>query len=182
MLCTTNSPFLWAKIGFIAYTFLPGLNLHAILRILRRRANLFWIYVIPTTAALLAVISPNFILDAKCMSVFIQTQIAFRNSGGIFNQTLYWIYLLYYSGFIAIALGYILRDYLHQRNMIKKEIDLVEIIGAFMMLAPTVILTMLLPHLNVRFPSILCFFAIFFAIATFAIAYLETKLKKKSKK
>jgi hypothetical protein len=181
MLCTTNSPLLWAKIGFITYSFLPAMTLHSILRIFRRKANIFWIYLIPVLASLFAVLTPNFITSAECTSVFVQVALVFKQMG-IFGNILYKGYLAYYFGFVVIALGIILKDYLHQRNKIQKEIDIIEIIGAFMITGLTLILVMILPYLNLRFPSVICFFAIFFAIATFVIAYLETKLKKRQTK
>lgn len=48
-----------------------------------------------------------------------------------------------------------------------------------MMFAPTFLVMVVLPRRGIRFPSILCGFALFFAIATFIIAYLETKLRDK---
>ena len=178
MLCTTGYPLLWAKIGFITYTFLPAMALHSVLRVLKRNAKLIWIYLIPILTSLIAIITSNFIASAECTSLFVQVRIVLMEQSGIIQNMAYWIYMLYYFGFLVIALGFILKDYFRQRSKIKKEIEIVEIVGAFMMLGPTLLLVVILPYLDARFPSILCGFAIFFAIATFVIAYLETKLKK----
>ena len=36
MLCTTNNAFLWAKLGFITYTFLPAIGLHFAFRLTKK--------------------------------------------------------------------------------------------------------------------------------------------------
>jgi hypothetical protein len=178
MLCTSDSAFLWAKLGFITYTFLPALVLQSVLRIARKNAKLFWIYIIPFGFSLVALLNSEFISSAKCTSVFVQVRLALIDNAGLLQTVVSWIYLLYYFGFMAIALALIIKDYAHQKNKIKKRIRFVAFIGIFMMLVPTFVLMVVLPRLDAGFPSILCGFALFFAIATFVIAYLETKLKK----
>jgi len=178
MLCTSDNAFLWAKFGFITYTFLPAMVLHAVLRISRKNAKLFFIYLIPLAFSLIALVNPNFITGAKCTSVFVQVRLALIENPGPLQSSVSWIYMAYYFGFMAIALGLMIKDYLHQKNRIKRKIRIVAFIGTFMMLVPTLLLMVILPSLDAGFPSVLCGFALFFAIATFIIAYLETKLKK----
>ena len=178
MLCTSDNAFLWAKLGFMTYTLLPAMVLHTVLRISRKNTKLFFIYLIPLAFSLIALVNPNFITGAKCTSVFVQVRLALIKNPGLLQSSVSWIYMTYYFGFIIIALALILKDYLHQRNKIKREIRIIAFIGAFMMLVPTFLLMVILPRFGARFPSMLCGFALFFAMATFVIAYLETKLKK----
>lgn len=180
MLCTGSSALLWAKLGFVTYSFLPAVALHSILKIFKRKAPLFWIYLIPTLASILALSTSSFIISASCMSVFVQVKTMLHNPN-LLSRGIYFIYALYYFGFILLTLLIVIKDYLHQKNKIKREIDIIEVIGAATMLGATFILIIVFPYLRFRFPSVLCFFAIFFAIATFAIAYLETKIKNSRK-
>ncbi|MBS3076363.1 hypothetical protein J4481_01320 [Candidatus Pacearchaeota archaeon] len=178
MLCTSNNAFLWAKLGFITYTLLPALVLHSVLRISGKNMKVFGIYLIPFAFSLLAIINSNFITGAKCTAVFVQVRLALIENPGLLQSSVSWIYMAYYFGFIVLALAFILKDYLHQKNKIKRKIRIIAFIGTIMMLVPTLLLMVVLPHFNAGFPSVLCGFALFFAIATFIIAYLETKLKK----
>ena len=75
----------------------------------------------------------------------------------------------------------IYRDYLRQKNKIKKKIELVEIAGIILMTILTFVLIIIFPMMGVMFPSILCEFAIFVAIAAFIGAALESRLHKKSR-
>lgn len=179
MLCTTNYADLWAKMGFIAYTFLPAIGLHAMLKIFKRKFKLFWIYIIPVLASLTAVISPNFILDAKCATFFIEVSFIFGKKFGSLGNTLYWIYILYYFGFILASLLTVIKDFFHQKNKIKKLIDEDIAIGVILMTVPTFILVVLLRFFEKSFPSVLCGFAVFVAISAFIAVYLESKTKSK---
>lgn len=120
MLCTSDNTFLWAKLGFITYTFLPAMLLHSVLRILNKKARLFWIYLIPTMISLIAILNQNFITSAKCTSVFVQVRLSIISNAGLLQSSISWIYLAYYFGFMAIGLGLILKDYIYQKNRIKK--------------------------------------------------------------
>jgi hypothetical protein len=152
--------------------------IHSVIRISRKSAKLFWVYVIPFVFSLIALINPNFINSARCTSVFVQVRLSLIDNPGLLQSTVSWIYLLYYFGFIFLALALIVNDYQHQRNKIKRQMELVAFAGTFMMLVPTLLLMIVLPSGGIRFPSVLCGFALFFAIATFIIAYLESKLEK----
>ena len=55
-------------------------------------------------------------------------------------------------------------------------------VGILFMTIPTIILLLLFPVFGIMFPSVLCAFAIFVAIAAFIGVYLKGKLKKKKKR
>ena len=179
MLCSTSYILLWAKIGFITYTFLPGVFLHATLRFLKGKPNLALIYTIPLAASIAAFLIPGFIIDARCEYVFVSVTNIFAMASGFLENLPFMIYVGYYFGFLILSLFLITRNYSHEKNRMKKEIELIEIIGGLLMIVPTLILIVLLPYLKQRFPSVLCLFALFMAIAAFIAVYLENQIKSK---
>lgn len=177
MLCTTSYPLFWAKAGFITYSFLPAIGLHAAYMIFKRKANLLLIYFIPVMATVLAITSSNFITSAVCTSVFVEVSILLRHGTTLTDNVLYLSYLVYYFGFIVMAALVIIKDYWNNKGRIRKMMDLAILAGIILMIVPTFIFVVVFPFLSVRFPSVLCGFAIFTAIFSFAAAYLEKKLK-----
>jgi hypothetical protein len=179
MLCTTDYGIFFAKLGIIIYTFLPAIALHGILKIYHKISKAIWIYVIPVLTSLLVIINTNFIVSAKCTTVFVEVSTIFKQQTTYIQNIPYWIYVIYYFGFIILSMGVILKDNLTQKNKIKRQINLAIVLGIAAMVVPTFIFIVLFPFLSVRFPSVLCGFAIFAAIATFIAAYLESKVSKK---
>jgi len=184
MLCTSGSPFFWARLGFMTYTLLPAVGLNIALKFTNRKPNYlhyFLIYIIPAIFWILA-LSFRMITSASCQTFFVEVQSLFNQAGAIPNNLLFMIYTLYYLSFIVVSC---LLFYLHfrkEKNKIKKQIDLAYIFGVFLMTVPTMVFLVIFPFLNTRFPSVLCGFAIFVAITSFIAVYLESKLNKKTKK
>jgi len=178
MLCSGNALF-WATLGFITFTFLPATALHAVLKIFKRKFNIIWVYIVPVIASILAISIPGFIIKASCERYFISIDTIITSSPSFLLIGALLIYTVYYFGFLAILYSIILKDYIKQKNEIKREIELVEMIGILLMTIPTVILLLLFPVFGIMFPSVLCAFAIFVAICAFIGVYLKGKLKKK---
>ena len=178
MLCSGNA-FFWATMGFITYTFLPAIALHAVLKIFKKKFNIIWVYIVPLTATILAISIPGFIIKASCEKYFISIDTIINLSPSFLLLGALAIYTIYYFGFLALVYFIILKDYIKQKNEIKREIELVEMIGILLMTIPTVILLILFPIFGIMFPSVLCAFAIFVAICAFIGVYLKGKLKKK---
>jgi len=181
MLCTTSHPILWAKLGFIAYSFLPAIGFHAMVKIFKKKINLFWIYLIPFSASLMAISSSNFIINAQCSRFFVDV---FFNEGiglELIRNLNYWLYMTYYFGFIVLSLFIVIKDFFHQKNKIKKLIDEDIAIGITLMMVPTFILIVVFRFSQIKFPSILCGFAIFVAITAFFAVYLESRKKNFNK-
>lgn len=181
MLCSGNA-FFWAIAGFVTYSFLPAIALHAILKIFKKKFNVIWIYIIPIIASILAISIPGFIVRASCERYFVSIETIMTLTPSFLPLVAFTIYVAYYFGFLFLTCLIILKDYLKQKNKIKKEIELVEIIGILLMIIPTLVLIILFPVFGLMFPSVLCGFAIFVAISAFIGVYLKGKLKKKSKR
>jgi len=182
MVCSAENPFLWAKIGFITYSLFPAIALHATLKFLKKKPSKILIYFIPIVATITAFVIPGFIIKAECNGFFVSVQTIFNTSTYLFDSILFWIYVGYYFGFIflAIILAYI--NYRKQKNKLKKEIEIIEIFGILLMTIPVILLIIIFPFSGQMFPSILCQFALFVAIAAFIGVYLESKIKKKRKR
>jgi len=178
-ICTTNNITFWALLAFITYNYLPAIGLHAVSKLIKKRIHLIIIYAIPVAATIVAIFTPNFIQSATCDRFFITIEILYVVGTRSIDYFLHYSYLfVYYVGFIlwAIALSYI--NYRKQKNKIKREIEIVEILGVLLMSIPVLILILIVPALNLSFPSLLCQFAILVAIAAFIGAGLENNLPK----
>jgi len=178
MLCSGNGVF-WATIGVVTYSFLPAIALHAVLKIFKKNFNIIWVYIIPLIASILAITIPGFIVQASCEKYFISIDTIITSSPSFLLLAALTIYIVYYFGFLALTYAIILKDYIKQKNKIKREIEVVEMVGILLMIIPTLVLLILFPVFGIMFPSVLCAFAIFVAIAAFIGVYLKGKLKKK---
>ncbi|MBI4016991.1 MAG: hypothetical protein HY363_04850 [Candidatus Aenigmarchaeota archaeon] len=172
MLCTSQQPEFWALLGFLAYNFLPAIALYETLRFTGKKVNPLLIYSPPTIFALVA-LTTQFIKEATCNEPFVTVRHIFYQTG---QTVLPWIYATYYFGFIIAACVIAFQAYKKERNKIRREINLLKVIGVVLMSVPTFILVVLFPILSIKFPSIYCHFALLLAIMTFIAAYLESKL------
>lgn len=94
MLCGSQNPFLWARLGFIAYSFLPLLVHHFFITTSKLKfRNVF--YLIPISFSILSLTYPNFILSTSCNYLHVSVQ------SFVFNESLFlmFFYLLYYAIF-----------------------------------------------------------------------------------
>ena len=176
MLCTYGVPEFWAALAMVSSGFLPAVGLHGILKFVKRKTNLFLIYLIPILIVPIA-FSQNFITTAQCNRFFIEVGTLFQQSFSSFTTFLFHLYLVYYFGFIILICVIAYTDYKKQRSKLKKEVELFEVGGMLLMFIATAILIFLFPVLGISFPSVLCQFAIFVAISLYIAVYLESKIK-----
>ena len=176
MLCTTNYSALWAVIGFITYSFLPAIGMHAALKFSKRKFKPIFLYIVPILAGISAIILPNFIQISRCEKYFVTVISIFTNSTNLLYLIPYFIYLMYYASFIIASciIAYLYSRSVKDKNA--KNLIYVLIVGILLMSLPTFILIMLLPQFGMQFPSVLCEFALLLAICAFIGAYLETKI------
>lgn len=170
MLCTTNNAELWGTAAFLSYAFLPAVGLHAIAAYLRRRINPALLYGLPTVFAFVAVAQEPFIRHAACETLFVTIRTYF--SAGI-----PWL------AFAAYYFGYILTAFLMLRHALRSERGSRKVAcrwllaAIFLMFIPTLVLMLIFPALRVRFPSILCHFALLTAAAFFIAVHKDGKRK-----
>jgi len=174
MLCISGNPIFWARLGFVTYSFLPAIALNSALRFVKRKPHPLFVYIIPFFVAVYAFSFP-IVISATCKTVFVEV----HHSGPLFNTIIYSIYDLYYFGFVLANCILFYLDFKSNKNKIREEIDLTEIWGVLLMTLPTIVFIILFPYLGIRFPSVLCGFAIFMAITSFIAVHLESKLIKR---
>jgi len=170
-LCTSSSPFLWAKLGFITYTFLPALGLYYALDYLNKKRYFLLIFLIPIAVSIFVAFSENFISLATCGTFFVTVKNLFMGHwiGGL--------YLSYYFGFILIV-GILLTINAIRKKGIHRILDLIVLFALLFSLLPPIILIFILPALKITFPSIYCHFAVLFAFAALLVFYLDSKSQK----
>jgi len=174
MLCMSSDPVLWAKIGFIAYTFLPALGLKTFLKYTGKKQNNLLIFIVPILYSAFAIITEKFILESSCEKYFVTVKNMFWAHTNIIPMILY---SCYYFGFIAYVCYLIINHYIKTKNTLKRKRDIVFFIGIFTSLLFALVFLFIFPALSVRFPSIYCHFAILFAACTLIGYYIDKKIK-----
>lgn len=179
MICSGFSPYLWATLGFITYSFLPAVGLHSILYFSKKKFNILFIYLIPIIVSLVALVTPKFIQTVSCDRFFILVRSLFHSGASWWLVILFFLYVVYYVGFIILMcfVGY--QYAIKQKNKLKRKLVFVIILGVLLMTLPTFILIFLFPSLSIMFPSVLCEFALLLAICAFIGAYLESKIERR---
>lgn len=172
LLCTTDYPELWVKTGFVIYTFLPALGLHAVFKYLKYDfKSIVLIYLLPILFSFMAISSEN-IAAGTCNAIFITTKLSMMKNAWIFLS-----YAAYYAGFIIWASVMAFNLYLKNRKNLKQKMYITFPIAVLLMSLPTFILITIFPFLEIRFPSILCHFALLLALTALVGIRLEDKLK-----
>src|SRR3989338_7391434 len=177
MLCTSGNAFLWAKIGFITYTFLPTIGLYSVLRIINRDYKFYklaLLYIFPVIFSLIAFFSRNFIIKGECSRFFVEVKTIFSFSSGLLTS-----YLIYYFGFLLLMCIFLLASIIREKNKIKKKVEITIFVAIILSLFHVIILMSIIPALGIMFPSIYCEFAVLFAIAAIIAAYLDSKPRKR---
>jgi len=149
--CGDNHALLWARIGFVIITFLPVLGLHLISLITKKTNYLKIGYIALILFIFIFAFIPNALTQAVCGGNYI----VFEG-----QQSLMWIYGLYYFGFIFLAIWEAF-EYLQK----KKSRALVWlIIGYISFLLPMGIIYIISPQVRSAVPSVMCGFAITMAL------------------
>lgn len=166
LLCKNPST-MWAKLGFIAYNFLPATGLHYWLKFSKRKTYTLIIYFIPVAAALYAIFNKNFITSFTCEKFYIIVK------NQLFASPLLPIYEIYYFGFLALILVQALLDLKKEKNRKKKIQMLALAIALIVTILPPIILMIFIPSTGSAFPSIYCHFAIGFTLYVLISYYLD---------
>ena len=94
MLCRSDTPILWARVGFATYTFMPVLLYHFFMNIGGGKANKY-VYLIPGFFSVLALFYPGFISYTSCNLLHVTVQSLVFNK----NIPLMFVYMVYYFFF-----------------------------------------------------------------------------------
>jgi len=171
MFCVSGNIALWGLIGFIIYTFLPVIGIHFTCILTEKKEfirGIFLLYIIPVLFSTFAIFSENFISGGACSTIFIRVD---RSLGDI----LFLIYTFYYSIFV-ILIGILFKMTIsEQKSLINKRIYSIGLIGVLSFTIPTLVLILIFPYLKIVFPSMMCEFALLFAVSIFFMIHIIDK-------
>lgn len=173
MLCKTGNVQFWGVAGFITYTFLPPVGFSFVLALANRKSKNFLIYFSPVVLSAIAIASDNFVTGGGCSRYFLTIKTLFTSFGENFVFAMF--YLIYYFGYISLTLILLAKEFKRDRNPAKRRIYLLYIFGTIVSLFPALFLIIILPSLNVMFPSIYCQFALLFSVVAIFAANLDSK-------
>ena len=175
MLCVTGNAELWVRVGFVAYSFLPVIGVHFVLVMVDSAWQRFakFLYAIPVAFSAAAMLSPNFVEEGVCNSIFVTARTMFFQPRE--NPLVAMMYGGYYYLFILISVVIVLFSYPKERNRMKRIYYAMGIFGLSLITISPFIFIILLPAYGLRLPSIFCEFALAFAIIAFIASYLDHK-------
>jgi len=176
MLCTTNYPFFWAKMGFVTYSFLPAVGLHFIMKLTNRKYNYTILYIVPVIFSLIAFLKPDFIIESTCTTFFV---IVIKDMFNFPIPLLSSIYGFYYFGSILLFCYFLLKSFNKEKNQLKRKSYAVIFAATLITLLPAVVLFIIFPAFKIIFPSVYCEFAVLFTVAAIISSYLDNKIQKK---
>ncbi len=162
MLCTTGDDQVWARVAYVSATFLPALGLHLTYVLLRKKTPYFLIYSLPVLFSLIIIFTPDIINGAQCHTLFVEF-----SYGNKIITTLHSLYYVLFLMFISIVL---LQKYT-QTKTIQRKVYLAFLGSMILLVAPTLAIVLLFPSVTNQFGSILCHFAVLFAIALLYIIH-----------
>ena len=164
----------WARFGFVAITFLPALCLHLVFAITKIRSAIYqfltwFFYATAFVWAAIFAFSNQVFLNQVCGGNYV-----------IFNlRSPYDLYYLAYYYFILVLIIAVSWSFIKMANKVQKFALRMVILGVFSFLIPTTIVNILYPETTAAIPSIMCGFAVLWAIIlVFGIVKKEPKLNK----
>lgn len=164
-------PASWSRIGFVAITLLPALGLHLVLQIANKRSKLALVAGYGSSLAFAGL----FGLNASTFEghVCAGNYAIFQLQSPIGGLYFFYYYLLL---FVGIVMAWIFAQ--KAKRPIKKALHL-HILGYLSFVLPTTIVNMINPQTLSGIPSIMCGFAVTYAlILTFGIVPLVLKSRR----
>jgi len=157
-ICSNNYTLTWARVGFVAITLLPILGLHLINLVNNKTHFLKLGYILSILFIFSYLFAPNVITNANCGGNYI----IFRVSTPVS-----WLYGFYYFGFLILAIWEIIEQLIELKlTNARSEKDLLYwiAVGYISFLFPMGIIYILSPSARAAVPSIMCGFAVIFAL------------------
>ena len=153
-ICSGNSPVFWARLGYIAITLLPAIGIHLISLITGNARYVQFSYTLAAMYVFIFLFSAKSIVGAACSGNYV-----------IFDtiQELYWTYGIYYTGLLILG-AWELADKIRSVNPREFSLRVWMAFGYFSFMVPMTIAYMLLPDARNAVPSIMCGFAVIFAL------------------
>lgn len=154
-ICTGPNPDKWVMTGLLAITFLPPLGLH-IISITTGRHGVTWAsYALAAVFALTFAILPEAVHGATCTGNYVILHLEPKTS---------YAYGVYYLGFVFLGAWEAYHAHLVAKKELIKQRLFWMTIGYLAFLLPMAIAYLLIPATRAAVPSIMCGFAVTFAI------------------
>lgn len=162
---------LWSRLGFIAITTLPPLGLHLMFSIAGKKSK----FIVPIGYTLMALwilifgFTENAFTNHQCVSNYV-----------IFNLHQYvgYFYSAYYYGLLLLGILLAMRFGENAKKHTQKEALYGMIVGYLVFLVPTAVVNTINPQTMAGIPSIMCGFAVIFALILFFYVLPRTTAKK----
>lgn len=152
---------IWAQIGFVVITFLPPIGLHLAYVIARKKHALITLpYMAGFIFALVVILFPTAIERTLCGGNYMLS---------VLNQTLGYVYGVYYNGLLLLGVYQTWHFAEHFRTKETRSKLLWLMVGYLVFMVPTGIVVAIMPHTLYGIPSIMCGFAVLLAV----ILYLK---------
>lgn len=156
--CTGPDGIAWSRIGFVAITALPPLGLHILNKTTGTKNNYVNKVAYTSMGFIMAyfLLSPTAFAGYQCTGNYVIFQLTN-------NMSL--IYSIYYYGWLltAFAIG-IKRLRQMQLNKSQKDNTKLLLLGYLIFIVPTAVVNTIHPETTSGIPSIMCGFAVFFAL------------------
>lgn len=177
MLCSSTNIDLWIRLGFVTYTFLPALALHAVLKLLRPKHKFLFLYLPPIIFSAIALLYKGFVISGVCHSIFISVNTVFFSHD--FHAVFSIIYGAYYAGFIFLASLFAAKQIIREKDKFRKRLLVIGLAGVLLATIPAFTFVIIFPYFRIMFPSVYCEFALLAAIAGYIVSYMHYKHKFK---
>lgn len=154
-ICKGGDPILWAKIGYVAITWLPAIGLHLVSIVTYKTR---WIWFAWGCAALFAagiILSPDIFMNAVCTGRYVvfTTHTLFSKAYGF-----------YYLGILCASVFVLLYALYHKKG--DRTLLSWMLLSFLSFIVPTGILTLISVNTRNGIPSIMCGFALLAALIT----------------
>ncbi len=155
--CSSALPdVIWSRLGYIFITFLPPLGIHLVcqLRSERRTRLITASYTLAAAFAVTFALSPSGLNHGVCTGNYVVLAL---------SQPLAALYAIYYYALELLALGLALMPLPKAKTSVKHALRWLAL-GYVLIIVPTFLLVALLPATRTGIPSIMCGFAVLFAL------------------
>ena len=146
----------WSSIGFVAITLLPPLGIHLVQAISKKgHALVHWVAYATALPWLILFIKPSTFSSHVCAGNYAIFQLATHYGG--------W-YFAYYYAWLFIGLGACLYLAFKSAKKVTQESLILQAVGYLVFLLPTAVTNTLKPSTISGIPSIMCGFAVLYAL------------------
>lgn len=164
----------WAKLGYVAISFLPALGLHLAYRLLGQKGTFRWLIMLGY--ALAAAFSAYFLFATQSISA---SQCLGNYALFVTPGPLMQFYGLYYYAWLLCAVGWLLFGRTKVKQLWRRQATVWLAVGNLAFLVPVTVVNLVSPETILGIPSIMCGFAVLLAVVlVFKVFPLVQKYEK----